>query len=735
MKPAQDDLLIEIGVEELPPTSLRMLVGAFKENIKQGLEQVHLAFDKVEDKDFVTPRRFAVRVNGLSSTQAVQTILKKGPMVSIAFDSTGKPTQAALGFAASCQTTIDALQIQKTEKGDCLVFEQTLPGQSVHTLIPKIVQDALHTLPLPKRMRWGDQKESFVRPVHWIVSLFGEEVIPFECFGITADRITYGHRFHYPGGISLKNPSEYESQLRKHGVIVSFEERRELIKTELKKRAEEQGAQSKNFDEWPLYFLIDEVTGLVEWPEVLVGTFDPGFLELPEAVLDSSMRIHQKCFPLYAQIEIDIQEGSSLGDAVDAQRQKLLAKFLIVSNIGSNDFDLHFDPQTVIQGNERVMDARLHDAAFFYRVDKETRLEARQEDLKKVVFQNGLGSLWDKSIRIKELSKFILPQIPQYWFENQERPTEAHCEHAALLCKTDLLTQMVGEFPELQGIMGRYYALNDEEPLEIARAIGNHYYPRFANDSLPDTPLGRVLALSDRIDTLVGIFGLGKRPTGDKDPYALRRQLLAVLRIIGIEISEYYRSDLDVNQLFIKAKELYGNLLSTDPIEPLLDFYFERLRGWYQNEDVPARIFEAVLAKRPTRPLDFDCRVRAVVAFQDLPEAESLAAANKRVRNILTKSAVPIPPETSFDSNLLKENAEKQLAKAISEKKQEIAPLLKANQYTEALKSLASLKEPIDQFFDSVMVMIEDIPLRNNRLKLLNQLRALFLEIADISLL
>lgn len=724
MNEQRRDLLIEIGVEELPPKSLRLLSRSFRDQIVQGLTNLQLPFssaseglsdvsdaiaksDPAEIKVFATPRRLALLIPRLVTLQAPQHVLKKGPLLAAAFDKDGKPTPAALGFASACQTPLEALKTQQTEKGECLVYEQTLPAQATATLISKLVQDALKALPLPKHMRWGELKESFVRPVHWLVLLFGEQVIPAEFFGIKSDRMTYGHRFHHPAAIPLKQPSEYEDRLRNVGkVIADFEERRELIETNLKNIAAEENASASIDEE-----LLDQVTGLVEWPVVLLGQFDEAFLALPPEVLISSMQVHQKCFPL------------------PDKQGKLLAKFLIVSNIESSD------PLTVVQGNERVMQARLHDAAFFYQVDKETRLEARQEDLKKVVFQNLLGgsTLWDKSNRIKGLSKFILSQIPPNLLD---KSTEADCERAALLCKTDLLTQMVGEFPELQGIMGRYYAIHDGESEAVARAIADHYHPRFANDSLPETVLGKVLALSDRIDTLVGMFGLGKHPTGDKDPYALRRQALAVLRIIGIgELSGF---DLDLNQLFLKSKELYGNSLSTDVpiIQSLLEFCFERLRGWYLEQgEIPARVFEAVLAKRPTRPVDFARRLLAVIVFQSLPEAESLAAANKRVRNILAKSDVPIPPETSFDNNLLTENAEKQLAKAIFEKKLEIAPLLQTNQYTQALKSLATLKEPIDQFFDSVMVMVEDVPLRNNRLKLLNQLRSLFLEIADISLL
>jgi len=687
------DLLIEIGVEELPPKNLETLSKAFADEISKGLNSKNLAFTDI--KTFITPRRLAVIVNNLATTQPPQTIVKRGPAKSAAFDANGKPTPQALGFAKACNTNFENLTFQETDKGPCLVFEHTQPGLSTESLIPKMVSEALQQLPIAKRMRWGDRAEHFIRPVHWIVLLFGESVIDAELFGIPSGNTTHGHRFHHPNAIALTSPSDYTTALSTQGkVIADFEKRKNEIQQQLTYLATREQGQAFIDPE-----LLDQVTGLVEWPVVLLGQFEKSFLDLPQEVLMTSMKVHQKCFPIFDK------------------NGKLLNKFLIVSNLES------IAPNSVIKGNERVMDARLRDAAFYYRIDQDLSLEQRRQDLKQVVFQHGLGSLWDKGNRIDQLSRLIAETITV-------NPKD--CTRAAVLCKTDLTTQMVGEFPELQGIIGRCYALLNGEPQAVATAIEEHYLPRFANDELPKSTLGSVIALADRIDTLVGIFGQGKRPTGDKDPFGLRRQALGILRII-IE----QKLNLDLQALFVAAKEFYGEHLTTESevVRPLLDFCFERLRVWYQDQGVPTRVFDAVIVKWPTKPLDFDHRLHAVTEFLKLPEAESLSAANKRVRNILNKTDVAISSDTLFDEALLQEDAEKNLSPLILKKEAEIKPLIAAWKYKEALQSLASLKTPIDQFFDTVMVMVEDPKLRNNRLKLLNRLRALFLEIADISLL
>jgi glycyl-tRNA synthetase beta chain len=546
-------------------------------------------------------------------------------------------------------------------------------------------------------MRWGTRTDSFARPIHWIVLLLDHKVIQTEIFGIKSANLSYGHRFHHPEPLSISDPKEYESTLENKGfVIPNFEKRRKKIMDAIKTIETEKKCHVI-VDET----LLDEVTGLVEWPVVLHGSFDKDFLDIPKEVLITSMQTHQRCFPL------------------TDQQQKLLPHFLLVSNIQSKK------TEEVIRGNECVISARLSDAVFYYRVDKEMSLEQRSLGLKNVRFQQKLGTLWDKSQRISAVAEELASQI---------HANPLYTKHAALLCKTDLLTQMVGEFPELQSIMGYYYALNDGEPIAVAKAIADHAHPRFAQDALPTTPEGTALALADRLDSLVGLFGLGYRPTGDKDPFALRRQALGILRIL-IE----KQCDCDLKDLLVIAKAQYVAqkiaLSEIEVVTQVLDFCFERLRALYQEQGINPRVFEAVFAKRITNPLDFDKRIKAINHFITLQEAESLAAANKRVQNILSKCDPTVLTDATVNEDLLKENAEKTLWLQLSAKEQAVAPLLAAGNYTEALKSLATLREPIDQFFTDVMVMADDLNLRHNRLRLLHRLRHLFLEIADISLL
>lgn len=686
------DLLIEIGCEELPAKTLKKLQDAFVLEITTLLNQAQLSFE--ERKAFATPRRLAVLIKNLSLQQPIQSVVKRGPAKGAAFDAQNNPTKAALGFAESCGVPMEALTLQETDKGAWLIFKQDIPGNTAKALLPAMIQKALEALPAKKRMRWGTLSETFVRPVHWVVMLLGEEIISAELFGIKTNRFTFGHRFHHPGAILLPTPLEYENSLEKTGkVIPSYEKRKNSIRDEMHRLAEQKKCV-------PIVeeALLEEVTGLVEWPVVLLAQFKSVFLKIPREALISAMQVHQKCFPVHDQ------------------KGQLLPNFVLVSNIESKD------PNAVIAGNESVMHARLSDAAFYYQIDKETALRDRQEGLKQVVFQAGLGTLWDKSHRLAHLAQHIARSI---------KADPIYTERAALLSKTDLLTQMVGEFPELQGIMGKYYALNDAEPEVVALAIEEHYHPRFAKDTLPVTLEGCAVAIADRIDSLVGIFGIRKRPTGEKDPFALRRQTLGILRII-IEKG----LNLDLRELFHTAKIAYkDSLLEPEVVEQVLDFCFERLRAFYADQGIPARVFEAVLAKRPTKPFDFHKRIQAVFEFQSLKEAESLAAANKRVQNILSKSDITLPFDATPRDALLIENAEKLLFKLLLDKETEVAPLIKAGNYTEALKSLAQLREPIDTFFTEVMVMAEDPDLRNNRFRLLSKLRRIFLEIADISLL
>lgn len=678
-----NELLIEIGTEELPAKNLLALSTAFLENVRQGLTQAHLSFAHIQA--FATPRRLALRVSKLANHQPNQTVLKRGPAKQAAFNAEGQPSKAAIRFAQSCGVAVNDLSEQQTPKGTWLIFEQIEAGLSSATLIPNIVQQALTALPITKRMRWGNLEEAFVRPVQWVVLLLDTTVIPAIFFGVQSGNITYGHRFHCPDPLLISKPEAYESLLLEKGhVIADFYKRQASIQLQIETQCKTLQCEALLDNN-----LLNEVTGLVEWPVVLIGSFDPAFLTIPSEALILSMQVHQKCFAL----------------CPPHQSNQLLPQFIIVSNIESTH------PEAVIQGNESVMGARLADAAFYYEVDKKTTLEERTSVLQTVVFQAGLGSLWDKSQRLTQLC------------------TLPHAQRAAILCKADLLTYMVGEFPELQGIMGEYYALHDGEHPTVALAIKEHYLPRFATDTLPTTPESYSLAIADRVDTLTGLFGLGKTPTGDKDPFSLRRQALGLMRIM-IE----KELDVDLKALFTLSVTSYGTLLKQNPLQELMHFCFERLRAWYQEQGISTKTFDAVLANVPTKPYDFHCRIQAIHHFQQAPEAQSLAAANKRVKNILSKNN-PNQILTAIDKALLQEPAEQTLATNLLTAEKKLLPLINANQYTEALQVLATLNNPIDHFFQEVMVMVDDESLKNNRMALLNHLRHLFLQIADISVL
>lgn len=687
-------LLIELGTEELPAKGLLTLSEAFLQRVSACLEKAGLVYSDIQG--FVTPRRLAVLVSNVSPFQPDRIITKRGPAKTQAFNEKGEPTEVLLRFAKACNVAADKLTVQETPKGAWVIFEQKERGKSSAELIPDLVEEAIHTLPLPKRMRWGTSGDKFfIRPVHWVVLMLGDTLIKAQYFGINSETATRGHRFLCPTPIQLLKPTDYENVLNNPGkVIANFHKRKEEIRRQMLNVVASLGSQTAEIvlDE----DLLDEVTGLVEWPVVLLGSISKEFLELPREVLITTLQTHQKCFALQNKND---------------KNATLLPNFLIISNINS------IDPNCVINGNECVVHARLADAAFYDKVDQETTLSSRREKLKQVVFQHGLGSLWDKTERIKQLSQKIASIITA---------DQSITLRAAELCKSDLLTNMVLEFPELQGVMGKYYALHDKEPIAVAVAIQEHYHPRFAQDVLPSSKEGVCLALADRIDSLVGIFGIGKRPSGEKDPYALRRQALAILRIM-IE----KELPLDLLELFIQSADTYGKLLpNRDFIQDLLDFCFERLRAWVQEQDITVRMFNAVLETRPTSPYDFYQRLLAVYGFSFMPESKSLAEANKRVRNILSKTTVPT---TELDIMLLKEEAEKDLMMVLVAKEEEIAPLMQQKKYKQALTALASLKEPVDTFFDKVMVMVEDPILRDNRLKLLQRLRNLFLKIADIS--
>jgi glycyl-tRNA synthetase beta chain len=682
------DLLIEIGVEELPPKALSSLALAFEQGLREGLEKAGLSNTALHR--FATPRRLAVRVENLPARQADRRVERRGPALSAAFDAAGHPTRAAEGFARSCGVTVAELQRQETDKGVWLVHVSTEPGAATAGLIPGLVETALAGLPIPKRMRWGDRDDEFVRPVHWVVLLFGDEVIPATLMGVPAGRETRGHRFHHPQPIRLNSPADYARQLADPGrVIADFAERREAIRVQTEALAAELGGQAVIKPE-----LLDEVTALVEWPVALAGNFDRRFLQVPAEALICTMQDHQRYFPV-----------------VDA-RGWLLPHFITIANLESRD------PAQVRAGNERVIRPRFSDAEFFWNQDRKQSLATHIAGLKQVVFQQRLGTLADRSERVAALVRFIASH-------GHGNPDWA--DRAARLAKCDLLTQMVQEFPELQGIMGRYYALHDQEAPEVAQAQEEQYLPRFAGDRLPATATGRALALADRLDTLVGIFAIGQAPSGAKDPFALRRAALGVLRIL-IE----GELDLSLPALLEQAAAQFEPALRADAaVETVLSFILDRLRGYYLDQGVRPDTYDAVLECRPARPLDFDRRVRAVGAFRELPEAASLAAANKRIRNILRKVETTLPFEVRID--LLVEDAEQALAARLAELSSEVTPLMETGLYGEALNRLAGLREPVDAFFDQVLVMAEDAALRDNRIALLNELSSLFLRVADFS--
>lgn len=696
------DLLIEIGTEELPPKSLRRLSDAFNQGVREGLDKASLTYSEL--KGFATPRRLAVLVKDLASSQASKKVERRGPAITASFDDEGCPTKAAKGFARSCGLeNVEDLEKLETDKGSWLVFRNQEEGKPTSELIPEIVQKSLDKLPIPKRMRWGDLKVQFVRPVHWVVLLFGEEVINAEILSIKAGRETRGHRFHHPENIYIGEPATYAPLLETQGhVVADYESRREAIRGQvLEIAAAIKGNAVIDED------LLDEVTSMVEWPVAVLGNFEEQFLEVPPEALISAMKGHQKYFHI-----------------VD-QAGKLMPHFITISNIESRD------PSVVRAGNERVIRPRLSDADFFWNQDRKQTLEARTDSLKTVVFQNKLGTLYDKVERVSSLAGYIAKQL---------NGDEQMAKRAAQLCKCDLMTEMVGEFPDLQGIMGRYYAINDGEPDEVAIAIDEHYKPRFAGDALPSTVSGQAVAIAEKLDTLVGIFGIGQIPTGEKDPFALRRAALGVLRII-------IESKLDINlaELLGVAATQYmdviwalpDKLTKEDIVAPsqvavqVFDFMMGRLRIYYQDQGITPDVFDAVYAQGPTRPLDFDSRIHAVTSFRKLAEAESLAAANKRISNILKKADTVIPEH--YNTDLLQDDAEKVLALQLSDLEKQLQPMFDSREYEAAMKQLATLRNPVDKFFDDVMVMVDDEAIRDNRLALLSNMRTLFLQVADLS--
>ena len=709
------DFLVEVGTEELPPKALRALEQAFAGALTAGLAKAGLRHGEL--KSFATPRRLAVLVRKLAARQPDQKIERRGPPVNAAFDAEGLPTRAAQAFAASCKASIEELQRREEAKGTFLYYVGVKAGSPAMELLPGLVRDALDALPIPRRMRWGAGEAQFVRPVHWIAMLYGREVVPAMLLDTAAGNLTRGHRFHAPKPLRIASPSVYERALRDRGYVVAdFEARRSLVR-------ERVAAEASGLDGRALMSaaLLDEVTALVEWPVPLAGRFEERFLSLPREVLICTLEDHQRYFPV---------EGAD---------GRLLPCFIAVANIESRD------PVKVIEGNQRVVRPRLADAAFFWEQDRKSPLAARVEGLAKVTFQAKLGSLGDKTRRIGTLAGEIARAGAR---AEADSPNVARARRAAELCKCDLLSAMVGEFPELQGIMGTYYARADGEDAEVATAIREHYQPRGAGDELPATATGTALAIADKLDTLAGIFAIGEKPTGTKDPFGLRRAAIGVVRIL-IE----KRLELDVARLFDRAVRLVGEDIAKSAAAagkpaPVLaiesvaadvyDYVLERLRAYYlegtggaPDTAVTTEMFDAVLATRPASPLDFDARLRALSAFLELPDAASLAAANKRVANILRKAGESAPP--SVDAQTLQAPAERQLFDALHERREDVSAATARKDYARSLTLLAQLRPAVDAFFDQVMVMDENPKLRANRLALLAQMRELFAGIADLS--
>ena len=685
------DLLFELGTEELPPGSLRALGEALRAEVCARLDEQRIAHGAAQW--FASPRRLAVLVSGVASLQDDAVIEKLGPQVSAAFDASGKATGAALGFARGCGVDVSELGRAQGDKGERLAFRQTMPGQPTASLLPALIESALSALPIAKRMRWGARRDEFVRPVQWVVLLLGSTVVTGTVLGLEAGRTTRGHRVHGESSIALANAAEYAQTLRTRGfVIADHEERLAEVARQVEAAAQAAGGQAELDPA-----LLEEVCSLVEWPCALAGRFEERFLEVPAEALVSSMKGHQKFFPVR--------------DAAGA----LLPCFVTVANIESRD------PAQVVAGNQRVIRPRLSDAAFFYAQDRQTTLAARRERLRSVVFQTDLGSVWDKTERVASLAGHIGAQLGA---------DAALCRRAGELSKSDLVSEMVLEFDELQGTMGRYYALNDGEPAAVAEALVEQYLPRQSGGALPQTEVGAALAIADRLDTLVGIFGIGQPPTGSKDPFALRRAALGVLRIIVER-----ELPLDLQPLLEAAAAAHRNLpRGASVVADVRDYMLERFRAWYADAGLRVECVMAVQARGVTAPLDVDRRVRAVSAFSALPEAATLAAANKRVANILQKQAEGSVP-VSVDPALFQDAAESALAAALESAIDACAPLLARGDYSAALIRLAELRAPVDDFFGQVLVMSEDTALRNNRMALLARLRAAFLAVADISAL
>ncbi|EKT0593438.1 glycine--tRNA ligase subunit beta [Morganella morganii] len=686
----QQTFLTEIGTEELPPKALRSLAESFAANLTAELAAANLTHGDVTW--YAAPRRLAVKIAGLAESAADREVEKRGPAIAQAFDAEGKPTKAAEGWARGCGITVDQADRMVTDKGEWLLYRAVEKGNKAKELLADMVSRALAKLPIPKLMRWGDKETHFVRPVHTVTMLMGADVIPGEVLGISSDRIIRGHRFMGEAEFTIAHADEYPAILETRGkVMADYDARKAMIKRDAEKAALALGGVADLTDS-----LLEEVTSLVEWPVVLTAKFEEKFLAVPSEALVYTMKGDQKYFPVYDK------------------NGNLMPNFIFVANIESSD------PSQIIAGNEKVVRPRLADAEFFFKTDCKKRLEDNLPRLSTVLFQQQLGTLRDKTDRLEALAGWIAGQIGA---------DVNHATRAGLLAKCDLMTNMVFEFTDTQGVMGMHYARHDGESEDVALALKEQYQPRYAGDNLPSTPVSDALAIADKMDTLAGIFGIGQHPKGDKDPFALRRAALGVLRII---VEKGY--NLDLETLTQEAVRLYGDkLTNANVVTDVVDFMLGRFRAWYQEQGYAIDTIQAVLARRPTRPADFDARMKAVTHFRTLEEAAALAAANKRVSNILSKSDDAL--NDTVLASLMNAPEEIRLAAYVTDLKTQLAPLYAEGRYQEALTELASLREAVDAFFDSVMVMDKDDNIRRNRLTLLNELRNLFLGVADISLL
>ncbi|MCG9533743.1 glycine--tRNA ligase subunit beta [Providencia huaxiensis] len=686
----QQTFLVEIGTEELPPKALRSLAESFAANFTAELDGADIAHGAVTW--FAAPRRLAFKVADLAASQPDREVEKRGPAISQAFGPDGQPTKAAEGWARGCGITVDQAERLTTDKGEWLLYRAQVKGQAVSELLVDMTSRVLAKLPIPKLMRWADKDTQFVRPVHTVTLLLGSDVIDGEILGIKSGRTIRGHRFMGEAEFTIDNAEQYPAILRERGkVMADYEERKAVIKADAEKAAQALGGQADLTDS-----LLEEVTSLVEWPVVLTAKFEEKFLEVPSEALVYTMKGDQKYFPVYDKAG------------------KLMPNFIFVANIESSD------PQQIISGNEKVVRPRLADAEFFFKTDRKQRLEDNLPRLETVLFQKQLGTLRDKTDRLEALAGWVASKIGA---------DVNHATRAGLLAKCDLMTNMVFEFTDTQGVMGMHYARHDGESEDVALALKEQYQPRFSGDALPSTDVSAALALAEKMDTLAGIFGIGQHPKGDKDPFALRRAALGVLRII---VEKGYQ--LDLVEMTEEAARLYGDKLTNENVvSDVVEFMLGRFRSWYQELGYSIDTIQAVLARHPTQPADFDARVKAVTHFRSLDEAQALAAANKRVSNILSKSEEKLADNVL--ASVLKMPEEVKLATHVVVLQDKLAPMFAERNYQEALVELASLRDIVDEFFANVMVMDEDQAVRINRLTLLSQLRELFLRVADISLL